>query len=210
MLESGNRSLGQSNIEWCLDFTDTIDWRTSDHAEDKIPDYEDLVEWSYKKGILSRDEVLALGELVRENPSIRDEVMKDARSLREAMYRIFSAVAHGRRVDSSDIEILNEVLSRGLGRKKVELAREGFVWSWRGDFQGEVMLFLLAQSAADLLTSEDLARVKECANEEQGCGSLFLDRSKGQTRKWCSMESCGNRAKLRTYYKRHKQQIVES
>jgi predicted RNA-binding Zn ribbon-like protein len=65
------------------------------------------------------------------------------------------------------------------------------------------MLYPIANSAAMLLTSEDLGRVRECANEEEGCGSLFLDCSKSQSRRWCSMESCGNRAKFKTYYDRH-------
>jgi predicted RNA-binding Zn ribbon-like protein len=56
--------------------------------------------------------------------------------------------------------------------------------------------------AADLLASpDDLARVRVCAGSEAGgCGWLFLDRTKARTRRWCSMQDCGNRAKARRYY----------
>ncbi|HZW84341.1 MAG TPA: CGNR zinc finger domain-containing protein, partial [Nitrososphaerales archaeon] len=99
---------------------------------------------------------------------------------------------------------LNEVLSKGLERMIVVPTSEGYNWARKGRFTPEVLLYPLAQSAAKLLTSSDLVRVKECANEEQGCGSLFLDCSTQQTRKWCSMESCGTKVKLRKYYARHK------
>lgn len=190
-------------MEWCLDFTDTVDWRTSDHAKEGLEGYDDLVAWSVKKGVLLQDEAKRVGRLAEENPSVKSKVMKDAYRLREAIYRIFSAVYHNRMVDQGDLDVLNEILSRGLARRKVDLAKGGFEWAWRDDLSAEVMLYPLAKSAADLLTSEDLTRVKECANEEQGCGSLFLDFSKGQTRRWCSMQSCGNRMKFRTYYERH-------
>jgi predicted RNA-binding Zn ribbon-like protein len=201
----GKLSPGGNNIELCLDFADTVDWRTSSHPKDRILTYGDLVGWSLKNGALAADEAAALDNLVLRNPSFKEDAMKDARRLREATYRIFSAVAHGKRIDPNNLETLNEILSRGLGKMKVEAAKEGYAWTWGGDLKAEAMLYPVARSAAELLTSDDLMRVKECANEHGGCGSLFLDCSKGQTRKWCSMEPCGNRAKLRTYYVKHSQ-----
>jgi predicted RNA-binding Zn ribbon-like protein len=59
-------------------------------------------------------------------------------------------------------------------------------------------------SVADLLASDKLASVKRCANEE--CRYLFLDDSKSGSRRWCSMASCGNRAKARRHY--HRTQAV--
>ena len=57
-------------------------------------------------------------------------------------------------------------------------------------------------SAADLLTRLDRLRVRRCANDE--CLWLFIDHSKGGTRRWCDMTSCGNRAKARRHYLRRK------
>jgi predicted RNA-binding Zn ribbon-like protein len=59
----------------------------------------------------------------------------------------------------------------------------------------------VAKQAADLLTApRELARVGLCAGD--GCGWLFFDRT--GRRRWCSMRSCGNRAKAASYYQRHK------
>ena len=58
------------------------------------------------------------------------------------------------------------------------------------------------RSAADLLANAEHRRVRRCANDE--CLWLFLDHSKGGTRRWCDMNACGNRAKSKRHYLRSK------
>ena len=58
-------------------------------------------------------------------------------------------------------------------------------------------------SAGDLLTGGKLDKVKRCANPE--CGWLFLDDSRAGKRRWCSMQSCGNRAKAKRHYHRSRE-----
>jgi len=55
----------------------------------------------------------------------------------------------------------------------------------------------VAHSALDLLRSPMHGRIRECAGA--GCGWLFVDTSKAARRRWCSMESCGNRAKVQRH-----------
>ncbi|HXO42658.1 MAG TPA: CGNR zinc finger domain-containing protein, partial [Thermoanaerobaculia bacterium] len=55
-------------------------------------------------------------------------------------------------------------------------------------------------SAAELLTSDKWRRVRECAGSD--CTWLFLDRSRNRSRRWCAMQTCGNRAKARRHYRR--------
>ncbi|MDA4125472.1 MAG: ABATE domain-containing protein [Thaumarchaeota archaeon] len=192
-----------TSLEVCLDFTDTVDWRTSNHAKDAIRSYDDLLVWSSRKGLLSREEEKTLGTFLQKNEALKSKVVKDAHELREAIYRIFSAIAHGRKAEEGDIEVLNEHLAKSMGKLELRNSGNQYAWAWRDAEAADMMLWPIASSAADLLTSEDLARVRECANEEEGCGSLFLDSSKSHTKKWCSMDSCGNRAKVRAYYNRH-------
>jgi predicted RNA-binding Zn ribbon-like protein len=52
-----------------------------------------------------------------------------------------------------------------------------------------------------LLTAPELQRVRACPGLGD-CGWLFLDTSKSGRRRWCSMEGCGSRAKMRRYYAR--------
>jgi predicted RNA-binding Zn ribbon-like protein len=58
----------------------------------------------------------------------------------------------------------------------------------------------VAWSAARLLTSAEVARVRTCANEDWGW--LFVDRSRRGNRRWCDMGECGSRDKARRYYVR--------
>jgi predicted RNA-binding Zn ribbon-like protein len=50
------------------------------------------------------------------------------------------------------------------------------------------------------LTDEKLwISIRQCA-DVRGCGVLFLDRTRNRSRRWCSMKSCGNRAKAQRHY----------
>jgi len=200
-MDTANRGAMGTDLELCLDFTDTVDWRTSAHTTDKLDSYQALLEWSSGKGILDQRQVGILSRKVPRGDWAH--ALADAVRLREAIYRIFSATAHRRRANQGDVGILNEYLGRGLSRAVVRETGDAYGWGWIEDVTPDMMLYPIANSAAMLLTSEDLGRVRECANEEEGCGSLFLDCSKSQSRRWCSMESCGNRAKFKTYYDRH-------
>ena len=64
------------------------------------------------------------------------------------------------------------------------------------------MMWPIAHEAAELLTANELGRVRECPGPN--CGWLFLDMSKNRSRRWCSMEVCGNAAKARRHYQRQK------
>ena len=57
-------------------------------------------------------------------------------------------------------------------------------------------------SALHLLSSPDLARLRECAAER--CGKLYLDHTKNASRRWCDMDTCGNRAKARRHQARRR------
>jgi len=200
-MQAANRGAMGTDLELCLDFTDTVDWRTSNHAKDTLVTYLALLNWSSEKGLLDRKQVDALGRAAaRENMA---PVLAEAIRLREAIYRIFSATAHKERAPPRDLEILNEYLTKSLSRMVVKETGEGYDWGLSCDTTPDMMLYQIAESAAMLLTSDDLARVRECANEEEGCGSLFLDCSKSQTRRWCNMQVCGNRAKSKAFYDRH-------
>jgi len=67
-------------------------------------------------------------------------------------------------------------------------------------------LFLdpIIKSAADLLSSSELKRVKRCADD--ACSWLFMDKSRNNSRRWCSMKGCGNRAKAHRHYLRKYQE----
>ncbi len=188
----------------CLDFANTVDWHASDKPQETLNGYGDLVEWSRRQRLLTSHEAVSLIARARGQTDTGDTVMANATALREAIYRLFSSKAHERPPDKKDLEVLNSNLARGMSRTRITMEGNDFRWGWAYDDKPlDMMLWPIARATAELLASEKIRKVKECHNEEEGCGWLFLDTSRSQNRAWCNMSSCGNRVKFRRYYDAH-------
>jgi predicted RNA-binding Zn ribbon-like protein len=187
----------------CLDFANTLSWRTSGKPEEKLGSYAALAEWGRKAGIMSAREKRAMLKGAQTSKG----VLKRAISLRESIYSIFAAQAAGRRARPSDLAILNEVVREARGHLSLVAEGKAFVWRWPADSDAaRRILWTVAHSAAELLTSDHLGAVRVCAGA--GCGWLFLDLSRNRSRRWCAMSDCGNREKARRHYQRVRQARV--
>jgi len=191
------------DVELSLDFSNTVDWRNGEKRDDSLRTFGSLVEWSVKKGTISSDEAPSIMRRAKDE-HLEESALGKAIQLRETIYRIFSSVAHDHHPHDGDVSALNKFLSDYPVSSAI--VRTGHEYGWavvpgRG-LEGR-MLWPIAKSAADLLTSDQLGRVTECANEEEGCGWVFLDKTRSGTKKWCSSTGCGNRAKVRAWYERH-------
>lgn len=185
----------------CLDFTNTADWHATDQPIEFLTSYSELVTWSQHVGILSEDQAQRLLEEGVHRRGEAAAVLERAVGLREAIYRIFAAILLDLQPSEADLAAFNAELARVLAQSRVVLTAEGLAWDWAGSEDTlDQMLWPVVHDAADLLTSEDLARVGRCADDR--CGWLFLDMSRNRSRRWCSMEDCGNRAKARRHYQR--------
>jgi predicted RNA-binding Zn ribbon-like protein len=188
----------------CLNFSNTVGAHAGDHPSEHLHSYADLVRWSQQAGIATGRQAQQLLHEAAQAPPKAAIILKRAIALREIIYRIFSAIAAGRSPRIADLEELNKMLSRVLVKLQIVQVKEGFRWDWMMKEETlDMMLWPVVRSAAELLTSEELHRVRECANET--CGWVFLDTSKNHSRRWCDMKSCGNAAKARRYYARHKE-----
>ena len=104
---------------------------------------------------------------------------------------------------AADLDALNATLARALPHLRIVPEADAYAWNWAGEEDAlDSMLWPVARSAGDLLTSDELKRVGECQGD--GCGWLFLDMSRNRSRRWCDMGDCGNRAKARRHYHRQK------
>jgi predicted RNA-binding Zn ribbon-like protein len=192
----------------CLDFINTLGDRPAaqPHGEE-LHSYADLVMWSEAAGILSGEEAAEYARAAARRPSDADDAFMRVIALREAMYRVFSAVAADTAPPPDDLAALNAAIADAMGHARLVPAEGHFHWEWEhAPTALGSMLRVVVWSAAELLTAEELHRVHECAGYD--CGWLFLDMSKNGSRRWCSMETCGNRAKARRH--RERQQAVVS
>ena len=186
----------------CLDFANTLGDRPQ-ALKERLRGLDDLLRWAWEAGILDDAERARLVLEAARHPRSAREALSRAIALREAVYRVFSALAAGRAPGHADLEGINRDLGLALRHLRVEATEDGFGWAWSrpGAGFGHVV-WPVARSAAELLTSPDTVRVRECA--EESCGWLFLDRSHARRRRWCDMKICGNRAKARRHYRRTK------
>jgi predicted RNA-binding Zn ribbon-like protein len=185
----------------CLEFTNTTSARDTDAPNEHLHSYADLLAWGEREGALPASMAAQLAEIAQNNPGAAAGQLRSAIELREALYRIFTAHADGNPPTPADLGLLNRILAQAMPHLQLVAGENGFSWAWKDDVADlGRMLWPVARSAADLLTSDDLGRVRECAGEH--CNWLFIDRSKNHSRRWCDMQECGNVAKVRRYRSR--------
>jgi predicted RNA-binding Zn ribbon-like protein len=125
-------------------------------------------------------------------PCASGQQLDDARELREAIRRILDCARDRGRPGAPDLRLVNEWARRPVAAPQIGpgLARVSV-----GPDPVTGALAHIARESVDFVTGPELARVRTCA----GCTLLFLDRSRPGTRRWCSMERCGNRNKTAHY-----------
>ena len=189
-----------------LEFTYTVSNHASEHPGEKLFNYEDLLAWTGKVGLLHEEQLQMLMSKAATQPEESAGIFTKSLELREAVYRIFVAKTKAKSPADRDLMILNSVLAPLTSDAQIVYRSGGFEWGWNFDENAlEAPLWILALSAVDLLTSENLKLVGQCADEE-GCGWLFVDTSKNHSRRWCDINDCGNRAKQRRYQQRVRRQ----
>ena len=183
----------------CLDFVNTMAWRRTDRPVEYLGSYEDLLVWGRQADLLSSEEAEALSGRAATDPDGARAAMWRATALREALHRALSAPISGETQDEGTVTVLNRELSGALSRLRVTPS-PGDAWAWdpgrdEGGPSLDRPLWPVARSAADLMTSPKLGRVKVCAGE--GCGWMFLDESRNSSRLWYDSRDCGNRERVR-------------
>jgi predicted RNA-binding Zn ribbon-like protein len=188
----------------CLDFANTVDYRLTERHYDWLSSYTALIQWSDHAGILEEGAARELFEAAGRHPEAAAAVLARALELREAIFRVFAAIAHGQPSAVDDLDALSGAWAEARPHARLRDTATGFDWRWPEDAVAlDRPLWPVAQSAVALLTTQDLTRVKMCASTD-GCGWLFLDTTRNRSRQWCDIATCGNRARARRHYARTK------
>ncbi|MGW2515434.1 CGNR zinc finger domain-containing protein [Streptomyces sp. NPDC001617] len=167
----------------CLDFVATLGRRHATPLE-RIPDPAALARWFAEAELAAGDGPMRV--------TARD--VADARVLREAVHRVVRAAMAGQAPAPADVELVNETAARPDLAPQLGPAR------WTARQPARAALATVARDAVLLVGSPLLERVKSCENPD--CSLLFLDDSQARRRRWCSMERCGNLAKVAGYRSR--------
>ena len=165
-----------------LNFVDTLDPRIGDNAEDFLTSPESLTAWAEYAGVVDGARVTPAG-------------FRRAIELREALYRVFVAVAHGRQPARADLARVHDAHATTFESARLVREGEAFRYGVPTSAGVDAILWPVLESAMAVLASP--SRIKECPGED--CGWVFLDTSRNGTRRWCSMAGCGSREKMRRY-----------
>lgn len=175
-----------------LDFMNTVSWHTGREPYEHLPAYADLVSWSRQAGVIDERRATSLAGMDGT------QVLRRAIDFREAGFRTFLALLDGAEPAEEDLSRVNAAVEDALAHGSLAFDGRGMVWRWQDVDDPERLLWPVVKDAADLLVSDRLVKVSIC--DADSCGWLFLD-VRGR-RRWCSMESCGNRAKAARHYRR--------
>jgi predicted RNA-binding Zn ribbon-like protein len=161
-----------------LDFLATLGGRPGNRIE-RLAGPGDLSRWIAEAGIAAA-------------PSASGQLLDDARELREAIRRLLDCAREGGHPGASDVRLVNE-----WARKPVAAPQIGrdFARVLVGPDPVTGALAHIARESVEFITGPELPRVRSCS----GCTLVFIDRSRPGTRRWCSMERCGNRDKTARY-----------
>jgi predicted RNA-binding Zn ribbon-like protein len=170
-----------------LDFANSVDW-TEEHVpigvEEALGDPGELRRWGLRLRV--------------EGGSPSDDEFAAALALREALHLALAAVARGEAPPAAALERI--VHDHAEAAATAHLAADDGAWrlDWPADDPRRVRFAVVADAVALLADPARLERVRQCPG--RNCGWLFLDTS--GRRHWCSMATCGSRAKMRRLYAR--------
>lgn len=186
-----------------LDLVNTVDNRDDpQRRKELINSYPDLLAWAREAGLLAQDEAERLRVKASKSSGQVRAAVRRVKTLREALYRIFSAIAEERQPASVDVALLDSFDKQAMSHRRIGREEQGgYGWRWRTDGEDlDLILWQVAKAGAELLTSDLVYNVRACAAER--CRWLFVDTSRNHKRRWCDMRVCGNRAKARKFYER--------
>lgn len=186
--------------ELVLDFVNTRLVQDGEPRE-LLKDFGAVLRWFQAAGLLNSAQAASLGRQWG-GTTIGRKATEAMKHLREGLREDLLAWEEGRGIRSSTINELNALMERHpmLTRLvKNGSARSTELWF---EVREPADLFApLAHSAAALFAAGDRRRVRKCHN----CIVQFRDVSKKGTRRWCSMQLCGNRFKVASYAARQRE-----
>ncbi|WP_018568300.1 CGNR zinc finger domain-containing protein [Streptomyces sp. PsTaAH-124] len=126
--------------------------------------------------------------------TVTEDELERTRSVRDALFLLTADRAHGRPPRGAHLDAVNEAAAAPplVSRLTPEGTR-----AWASGATGAQLLSTVARDAIDLFSGPFADRVRECGAHD--CFLLFVDTSRPGRRRWCAMEHCGNREKVRAH-----------
>ncbi|MEU5287497.1 CGNR zinc finger domain-containing protein [Streptomyces sp. NPDC020755] len=157
-------------------FTGTLSERFGDAVE-RIPVPQRLVDWLAVYGLVVDSCTPAQLDLARE--------------LRESIHAAATAAALHEPLPAAAVQVIGD---RSIAGRAAAVLTPGGERRWQLDSSSvQDALSVIAADAVDIISGERDGKLALCASPT--CRAAFFDTSQSRTRKWCDMNTCGNRQK---------------
>lgn len=194
-----------------LDLVNTVSPRLrggADEVHDYLTSPAELLAWSHRIELVDLRDFSAVEGTWRSAPELAAKALRATLEIREATYDVLAARADGavvasggvKRSEGSAYESLMLRWSAAAARSMLipDPSRErGVAKLVVGTSPAQLIPDRLVVAAVELVRTVELRQLRACPVADGGCGWLFLDRSRNRSRRWCAMEDCGTRAKIR-------------
>jgi predicted RNA-binding Zn ribbon-like protein len=184
----GRRPFDFSGNHLAVDFTNTVNSRPQ-FTRDDLAVAGDVFDWAAAAGLSTDAEIV--------NPTDDVAAFDAILELRENLYRVLGPIAAGVEPDRAALAFVSGRAATALASANWVKVGSGLQPRWSG-CSLEAIGDRLADEAMTLLRGPAITRLGACA----GCGWLFVDTSRAHARRWCSMNACGVRDKMRRYHRR--------
>jgi predicted RNA-binding Zn ribbon-like protein len=209
---AGNLALDFANTVHCVGLPDPLD---------ELKTIADFLGWARRAAVLNASDSTRLTARFRRDHAHARRALKRGLRLRSVIYELFSQLAEDGSIHQRALSEFNawcrwamnhgriaertnqpSPRRRRSGDRRREPAKTPRVLAWEPSSSDALdhALWHITQSATDLLLSGAHARVRQCG--DQYCSWLFVDASRNGRRRWCSMQLCGNRDRVRSYRRR--------
>src|SRR5437588_278454 len=148
----------------CLDFTNTVGNRGTGEPKEHLRSYGDLLAWAQQAGAVAPATARELRRMAGADAREANDALGTALGVREALYRLFAALAAGRAPRAADVSTLNDQVPWAFSSARLASLDGGFALKTDGaPHDLRTPLAAVVKSAVDLMTSADLDRVRACA-----------------------------------------------
>jgi len=186
----------------CLDFINTKNGHKNSVYNEYINNYNDLIIWSERCGTISSSKSLFLQNESTQFGEDSSKAYQKVIEFRKSLFDVFSSMVQKKIPSKTAIKKIITIQKKGMMASEFVKIKDCFKWTWDLDRSFDSIIWSIAFSATKLLTSKDVKKIRICDGHD--CDWFFLDKSRNQMRRWCSMEDCGNRFKMQQRYIRQK------
>jgi predicted RNA-binding Zn ribbon-like protein len=176
---------------FCLDFC---------NAEFAGAPYSALLEWAQDVGVLTESEADSLDHVARQHPRRALDALRHTEVFQHTAREVFAAITDGQAPGPTAAHGLLDAFASAARAARLTPSGGTVAMTWDRHTDLHAVHHIIANDAVRLLAAAPTSRIRRC----QGCSWFFVDTSRNRSRRWCSMDTCGARDKMRRYHQRNR------